>query len=249
MGNLVTKIKNSKFVNSGVMKKIKDKIYYKYINPREEKRTDKYREEIITVFNKVCDGYKWGLLCGAFLRYYRDNTMDGQDLDFFVDENDFEKIKDKFIEEKFKIKQLFINPQGVITEYRFMYKNAEVDVFKVFKDKECPYHYFTFEKKNAKNIDKKVNGNILCIEGKDYISYRRNLKGWKNLIYYDYKNTKFMAPKNADKILEDMYGKEWKVYDPNYDPRTAPKTNMPIPYEGAKSIVYINPIDTYEKNR
>ena len=246
MKRFVAKLKSSKFVNSGLMKKLKDWIYYKWISPREEKKTDKYRVELIDKFQKICKGYQWGLLCGAFLRYYRDHTMDGQDLDIFIEEKDFECIKEEIIKEGFRIKQVFLNHEGKTTEYKFFYKGIEVDVFKVFYDKKLPYHYFTFEKENAKNIKKTVNGNTMRVEGKDYISYRRNLKGFKDLVSYDYKTTKFMAPKNADKILEDMYGKEWKVYDPTYDPRTCPKNNMPIPYEGATTIVYLNPITKFE---
>lgn len=79
MGKLITKIKSSKLMNTGLIKKIKDKIYYKYVSPREEKKTDKYREEIISKVAKIFDGCTWQLMAGSFLRFYRDKTMDGQD--------------------------------------------------------------------------------------------------------------------------------------------------------------------------
>lgn len=247
MSNLIVKLKSSKIVNSGIIKKIKDKIYYSYISPREEKKTDKYRREIIEKVARIFEGKHWILSSGSFLRYYRDNTMDGQDLDFNIIESDFENVKDKFFEEGFLLKQVFLNNKGQVTEYKFLYKNVEIDVFINRKEKDYYIASFTLEAVNAKNISKKVVGNTQIISGKDYISYARINREFKAISDYDYKGITFKGPKNAEKAIVEWYGEGWKVYDPNYDCRTNPENNMPIPSENAKSIVYIKPIDHYEK--
>lgn len=247
MSNLIVKLKSSKIVNSGIIKKIKDKIYYSYISPREEKKTDKYRREILEKIAKIFDGKHWALVAGSLLRYYRDDTMDGQDLDISIDASDFETVKYDFFKEGFLIKQVFLNNKNMVTEYKYLYKNVEVDIFINYKEKNYYLGYSTLEAVNPKKISKEISGNKLIISGKDYISYARVNKEFKYISEYNYKGVIFKGPKNIEKAIIEWYGEGWKVYDPNYDARVNPKNNMPIPYENAKSIVYIKPVDFYEK--
>lgn len=246
MKRIIIKIKNSKIVNTGVMKKIKDYIYFKIVSPYNEKKTDKYRKEILFLFANICKDCKWQLIGGAFLKYYRDNTMEGQDFDFFIDGEDFEKVKNKFFDNGFSLKQYFIDNKGNITEYKFLYKNVEVDVFIMIKNKNGIYsHKFTLEKNNAKNIKRKIKGNIQIITGKDYCSFERMSYEFPDSENYEYKGVIFKGAKNAEKMLYDMYGKAWNVYDPNFDSKTGPKNNMPIITENAKTVVYIKPVKYY----
>lgn len=245
MKRIITKIKSSKLLNSGYIKKIKDKIYFSYINPREEKKTDRYRLEILEKFARICENCKWQLLSGGFLRFFRDKTMDGQDLDLFILNTDFEKVKNEFFKEGFKIKQIFMNAEGVITEYKFLYRNVEVDVFMMFKTDSTYWHSFTMEKNNAKKISKTVNGNEQIITGADYITYTRVLNEFKNVKKYEYNGVVFKGPKNANKMLIDLYGEGWTVYDPTFDPKTGPVNNPPSLEKNAKSIVFIEPIEHY----
>ena len=248
MGKLVTKIKSSKVVNSGVIKKVKDKIYYKFINPKEEKRTDKYREEIFNKFNIIFKGSKYVLMSGALLRYHRDNTMDGQDLDFFVVRDDFnKKIKDNFIKEGFKIKQVFLDKNNGLHELRFDYKGCLVDVFLVDKDKKRYHHYFTMENKNSKDVTKKVDGNVQIISGKDIINYERDLHYMDKVKDYEYKSTTFMGPVEIENAIYDIYGKNWTFYDPTYDPRYCPENNMPVEHPNGKSLVFVKPLESFEE--
>ena len=246
MGKLITKIKSLKVVNSGVIKKVKDKLYYKYISPKAEKKTDEYREEILEKFGRICKGKHWLLMCGSLLRYYRDNTMDGQDLDFYVLREDFEKIKNKFFDEGFTIKQVFINEKNVISEYKFGYKDCEVDVFVFDKLKKDYTHRFTMEKDNSKDMKKTVVGNTQIITGKDFVSYERILHYLGETTDYKYKNVTFKGPKKIEEAINDIYGENWTCYDPSYDPRTCPKNNVPIEHPNATSYVFIKPLTNYE---
>lgn len=246
MRRLIVKIKNSKFLNTGFLKKIKDKIYYKFISPNEEKKTDKYRKEILEKFGKICKNTTWFLSSGSFLRHYRDNTMDGQDLDFDIIDKDFEKVKDNFFKNGFRVKQFFVNKKGKITEYKFLYNDVEIDVFLISKKGKKFHQYFTFEKNNAKKIQKKVDGNKIIVTGKDYISYERIISNADKITTYDYDGVKYNGPKNAEEHIVELYGYGWKEYDPNYDPKTSPENNKPIPHDNAKSVVYIEPVDFYE---
>jgi len=244
MKNIILKIKSSKIVNRGILKKIKDKIYFKYINPREEGRTDEYRLEIFNKISEVFGDTDWMLFCGGFLRYYRDKTMEGQDIDICIKEEDLEKKLPQLIENGFLIKQVFYNNKNELTEYRLLYKNVEVDIFNLYyNDEEGYYHYFTLEdsrKKNAK-LDRKIEGNKLIITGNDYISWKRKLPDYE-IKEYEYNGVKFKGPKNAVESIVALYGEGWNVYDPNYDPRTNPENNKPIPFNNAKSVVYINAV-------
>ncbi len=246
--NIFLKIKSSKFVNTGIAKKIKDFIYFKLISPSGEKKTDKYRKEIIDKFAIICNKCNWQLLSGSLLKYYRDGTMEGQDLDLYVLESDFEKIKDRFFEFGFKLKQVFLNNEGKITEYKFLYKGVEVDIFLVLEDKNNYIACFTLEKPNAKNIEKKVVGNMQIISGKDYCTYGRFMNEFKNAKSYKYKDIKFRGPKNIEKMLCDQYGAEWKVPNADYDPRISNKENMPVFMENAKGILFIKTLNYYPDN-
>ena len=243
--NIIVKIKSSKFVNSGIIKKLKDFIYFKLISPSGEKKTDKYRKEIIDKFAQVCDKCNWQLLSGSLLKYYRDGTMEGQDLDLHILESDFEKIKDDFFKYGFKLKQVFLNNEGKITEYKYLYKGVEVDVFIVFKDKSDYIACFTMEKPNAIKTEKKVVGNMQIISGEDYCTYGRLMNEFKHTKTYEYKDITFNGPKNIEKMLCDQYGPDWRTPNSTYDPRVSNKENMPIYMENAKGILFIKPLDYY----
>lgn len=247
MGKIITKIKSSKVVNSGVIKKVKDKIYYKVISPREEKKTDKYRKEIMEKVWKICDGTHWQLLCGSFLRFYRDNTMKGQDLDYSIDKEDFDKIKNRFFEEGFKLKQYFVNKEEEITEYKFLYHDVEIDFFINKKDKKCDYIRLTAEIKDAKKIEKKIDGNKQIVSGEDYCTFERKLTCFKKSKVYEYEGVKFYGPEDAVSMMIEIYGEGWEKYDPNYDPRTCPSNNVPKMIKGAKTIVFIKPVDSFDE--
>lgn len=241
MSIVIEKIKASKIVNTGIIKKVKDLIYFKVISPRKEGETDKYRKEIMDIIFEVFENKKWILSSGSFLRFYRDKTMKKQDLDILIDEQDFNSIKDKLIEKGFMIKACYYNKNEEITEYKYDYKNVEVDIFMVRQDEEGKtYHTFTMEGKGNKlNITKKVKDNYIIVTGKDYKSWKRYTSDFDKIKIYEYDGFKFYGPKYAEKFLEELYGENWNIYDPNFDPRYAPKKNMAIMTEYAKAIIYM----------
>lgn len=241
MSVLIEKIKASKIVNSGIIKKFKDYIYFKMISPRKEGETDKYRKEIMDIIDEVFKDKKWVLSSGSFLRFYRDNTMEKQDLDILIDEEDFNSVKETLIEKGFMIKACYYNNKGEITEYKFIYKKVEIDIFIVRKNQEGrTYHTFTMEdKKNKLDISKKVQGNYIVVTGKDYKSWSRYTTNFDKIKTYEFDGFKFNGPEYADKFLEELYGENWRVYDPEFDPRFAPKSNMAVVSEYAKAVIYI----------
>lgn len=244
MKNIILRIKSSKIVNSGIIKKIKDKIYFKFISPKEEGKTDEYRLEIFNKISEVFGDTDWMLFCGCFLRYYRDKTMEGQDIDIGIKGEDLEKKLPQLIENGFLIKQVFYNNKNELTEYKLQYKNVEVDIFNLFySEDEGYYHYFTLEDYRKKNVklDRKIEGNKLIVTGNDYIAWKRKLPDYE-VKEYVYEGTKFKGPKNAVENIVALYGENWSVYDPNYDPRTNPENNKPIPFNNAKSVVYIEAV-------
>lgn len=242
---LIIKIKSSKIVNSGIIKKIKDTIYYKYLEPKAEAKTDKYRKEILEIIGTIFKGKKWVLSAGAFLLYYRDNTMDGQDLDILIDYNDFEEMKEEMFKYGFAVKQIFLDNKNNIMEYKFLYRDCEVDIFMGYLDKKGYYVGSTMECKDAKKITKKVEGNEQIITGEDYCTFKRRNNTFKDIVEYDYEDIKFNSCKDAVESIREIYGDGWSVYDPKYDSRYGPDYNMPECIKNAKSIVYIKPLKEY----
>lgn len=243
MKQIILKLKSSKLVNQGFIKKIKDKIYFKYIDPKLQAKTDRYRGEILDCLYEILGDTKWMLSCGGFLRYYRDQTMDGQDLDIYMLTDDLERMLPTFIDHGFTIKQVFYNAEGTLTEYRLLYKDVEVDIFHVFQDETGYYHYFTLED-NAKatpEITRSVEGNEFVVVGPDYISWRRHLPDFE-VQTYEFEGSKFKGPKHAVDNIVALYGESWQVYDPHFDPRREPANNRPIPVPGAKSVVFTKPV-------
>ena len=244
MGKLITKIKSSKIMNKGVIKKVKDKIYFKFISPREEKKTDKYRTEIINKVYKIFDGCTWQLFAGSFLRFYRDKTMEGQDLDFYILREDFEKVKDKFFEEGFTIQQIFVSDEKKITEYKFLYKDVSIDVFMIDKKKKSYIHRFTME--YGDKYTKEVVGNTQIVTGEDIISFEKPINYFDEIKRYEYKGAKFYGAARPEEELYDAYGKNWTFYDPTFDPRRDPENNKPIKHTNATIYAYIKPLTSYD---
>ena len=142
MKKLLAKIRMSKFVNSGIVKKVKDYIYFNWLEPHNEGKTDKYRTKIIADFNDVF-GTEWMLAFGSILFYTRDHTMNGQDLDIIVAKEALDKHLSELIERGYQYKQLFYNCLGTLTEYKLLYEDVEVDVFVGFRYKNICNYYFS----------------------------------------------------------------------------------------------------------
>lgn len=241
MNKLIAKIKAWRIFNSGFIKRIKDYIYFKFISPRKEGKTDKYRKEIMDIICKVFENKKWILSSGSFLRFYRDKTMEKQDLDLLIYEEDFNDIKEKLIEQGLRIKACYYDNEGRIIEYKYIYKEVEVDIMIVRADTDKRYYYsFTMENKGSHlEINKKVEDNYIVVTGKDYKSWKRYISDFEKIKVYEFEGFKFNGPQYAEEHIRELYGDNWTVYDPNYDPRYAPENNMPISSENAKTVIYL----------
>jgi len=242
MKRAIAKIKTWKIFNIGPLKKIKDKIYHSYISKRMESKTDLYRKEILDIVYDIFKNKKWRLQSGSFLRFYRDKTMEGQDLDIFIYVDDFMSNFEKLIESDFYIIQEMYNRDNKITEYKMLYKNVEVDFCLVYKDEGGYFEQFTLEGLEESRLSKKVSKNAVTITGENYNTYKKYFPDF-DAKEYEFENFKFYGPKNAEKYLESAYGKGWKVYDPTFDPRIHPENNLPKEITSyAKSIRFIRPI-------
>lgn len=242
MSIFVEKIKTWKFLNSGIIKKIKDFIYFKVISPRKEGETDKYRKEIMDIIYKVFENKKWILISGSFLRFYRDNTMNKQDLDILIHEKDFNEVKENLIKEGFRIKAGYYDNEGKATEYKYIYKKVEIDIFIARQDEDGRFSIISTMEDKGSNLEitKKVEDKYIIVTGRDYKSWKRYISDFDKIKTYEFEGFKFNGPENAEKHIKELYGDNWKVYDPNYDPRYEPKNNMPVSSENAKAIIYLH---------
>lgn len=214
---ILNKLLSSKFVNFGIIGRCKDYIYYNYISPKKEGKTDLYRKEILNIFNNIYDEEKWILAFGSALRFYRDRSMDGQDIDILISHKSFDKKKDKLKKEGFLLKGKYLNRNNYITEYKLMYKDVEIDIFFVEEDEKNNFWvYSTFmDSDNEKNIERSYRDNKRIVMGKGYCSYKEKMPDFE-CEKYNFCGFSFKSYKNMEKHLEYLYGPTWKTPDSHF---------------------------------
>lgn len=209
---VLNKLLSSKFVNYGIVGKCKDYIYYNYISPKKEGKTDLYREEVLNIFSNIYDKENWILAFGSALRFYRDKNMDGQDIDILISYKSFDKKKDKLKNKGFLLKGKYINKDNYTTEYKLMYKDIEIDIFFVEEDEDHNFWiYSTFiDNNDGNNIRRSYKDNKRIVTGEGYCSYKEKMPDFECKEYI-FKNLSFKSYKNMEKHLAYLYGPTWRI--------------------------------------
>lgn len=244
MSNLVAKILSSKFLNSGLIGKGKDYIYHHYVSDRMEAKTNAYRKEILDDFWEVFLDCDWLLASGSFLRYYRDQTMEGQDLDIHIRFDDFQVHKEQLIQKGYLLLAEYTDESGRINEYKLKYKKADIDIIFMHEDEEGWYYIGTYEDPEHKDsVKRDVVKNDRIVYGDGYCAYKKKLPDFE-VAAYEFEHMKFKSYKNIDEHLTAEYG-NWHVYDPAYDWLTCPADNLPEKVGKAKLVYHCEPYVTY----
>lgn len=237
MSSLKAKILSSKIVNHGLIGKCKDYIYTKFISDRLEAKTDDYRTEILNDFYKIYDNEPWILGFGSFLRYYRDHTVDGQDIDILIEKSVFDSHKQELKDKGYALVGVFTDHEGKISEYKLRYKEAEIDIFFVYQNQDGYYYQSTYIDPDHKDLVMRsvVDGNRI-VSGEGYCMYRKKLPDFvcKD---YEYDGILFKGYGNPEKQLENEYG-EWQIPSKEFRWFTYPEWNLPIKFPNAKVIYY-----------
>lgn len=244
MPAFMTKLLSSNFINNGLIGKIKDYIYYHYYSKHMEAQTDHYRKEILDDLWDAFDGIDWILASGSFLRYHRDQTMDGQDIDILIRYEDFIKVKHKLIKKDYLLLAEYSDEYGKVNEYKLKYKKADIDIIFVFQDEQGWYYIGSYEDPSMKdNIMREVKDGQRIVYGKGYCSYRKNIPDFE-VVEYKFNGMNFKGYKNIDEHLTAEYG-NWHVYDPNYQWLFCPPNNKPQKIGEAKLVYYCDPLLKY----
>lgn len=244
MPAFVTKLLSSNFINNGLIGKIKDYIYYHYYSKHMEAQTDHYRKEILDDLRDAFGDSDWILASGSFLRYYRDKTMDGQDLDILIRYEDFQKAKKLLMEKGYALLAEYTNDLGQVNEYKLKYKKADIDIIFVFHDEQGWYYIGTYENPNEKNnIIREVVGDKRIVYGDGYRTYKKYIPDFE-VSEYEFHGMKFKSYKNADAHLAAEYG-NWQIYDPNYNWLSCPPNNAPQRSRRANLVYYCHPLEKF----
>lgn len=244
MNKLAAKIMSSKFVNSGIVKVCKDYVYDHFVSPHLEARTDRYRKEILADLWEILEGYDWILCAGSFLRFYRDHTMDGQDLDILIDFDDFQKVKKRFMERGYYVATAFMDENGRINEYKLQYQRATIDMIFVFHDEDGWYYIGTYrDPQHEDQVTQEVKDGKRIIGGDGYRAYRKNIPDFE-CSPYEFAGMKFMGYRNVDAHLTAEYG-DWHTPDPHFVFLEGPKENPPQNVGKAQAICYYEPLREY----
>lgn len=237
MNEIKAKILSSRFVNSGLIGKCKDWVYTKFISGQLEAQTDPYRAEILKDFYEIFGKDGWILAFGSFLRYYRDQTMDGQDVDILMRFDTFEKGKKQLQERGYTLFGVFTDCHERITEFKLLYKKAELDVFFILEEEGLYYYAGTYENSNNKDkVIREVIAKERIVRGEGYCSFIKQIPDLQ-CAEYEFNGMKFVSYKNVDLHMSCEYG-DWRTPDPHFDCTASIEGNPTRVVPNAKVVYY-----------
>lgn len=152
---------------------------------------------------------------GTMLGLVRDKSFikNDYDIDFgIVQDENFSWDKLKLVTDSLGMKQTheFRFDNKIITEKSYTYKGIQIDFFLYFLDKNqtsmyCYIYTFKPEEKPAPDKVPAIWHPMLS-----------PCPLVKNISLQKINNANALIPENAEEYLADIYGKTWKVPDPNY---------------------------------
>lgn len=181
-------------------------------------------------------GIVFWLEFGTLLGAVRDsNFIKGDtdiDLGIFMEDrpNDFEKI---LLGEGFEKKYHFILGDKIIEE-RYCYGGVGID-FSYFERKNSKIYTHVFFKNSKKTKNNK--------ELFDVVKYTYDK--FDKVKEFKFKGELFYIPENAEILLEQKYGKNWKIPEDNWDFLRAPNAEI---IEQIGRIIKIKKRKTYKQN-
>ena len=137
---------------------------------------------------------------GTLIGIYRDGKLLKRDMDvdmgiFAKNQSEVIKIRNLLIKNGFELKIIFSTPDNGIIQDAFDYNGVRVDMCYYTEEENSDVCYLLYgDNKIIKMLFSKIGGTI----------------------NYKYSNQVVSIPANSDKYLEERYGKNWKIPDPNY---------------------------------
>lgn len=245
MNKIFAKVLASPLVNQGVIGKVKDSLYDHLISGGLEARTDAYRKDILCDFYEAFNGIDWIVASGSFLRYYRDQTMDGQGIDILIRYEDFQKKKPLLIKKGYDLLAEFSDNTGRITEVKLKYKKAEIDIVFVFCDDDGWYYIGCYEDpEHEDQVIREVGAGKRIVRGEGYGAFRKSIPDFETA-EYEFQGMTFKSYKHIEAHLIAEYGDEWRIPDPHFVWLKGPQNNPPQKVASAKVVYYFEPLKEY----
>ncbi len=237
MKEIIARILSSKIINTGPIGKIKNYLYFKFISDNLESKTDEYRAEILNDFMEIYKDEDWILAFGSFLKFYRDNTMNGQDIDILIRYDDYCKGLCNLQERGYRLSAEFSDCHGIITEHKLKFKNVEIDIFFVIEDNDKFYGACCYaDQLKSNEVERKVENGQRIVGGAGYYSLWKQQYDFESQIY-EFQGMKFKGYKHPEESLEAIYG-NWRTPDPNYNPLD--NRDRVFVFSNAKATYYLD---------
>ncbi len=190
--------------------KIYEILYWKIVINRRKKGLQsigyEYLPKIEESLNKR--GIECFLAYGTLLGIVREGKFIGHDDDIdlgIIKNSNFSwaKVEDALNEVGMTKKHQF-KSEGHITEQTYRYKNLSVDLFMFDSDDDKSYAYVYFQEQGREY--EKNQFSIRCPK----VSKIERTK------IYECPSGVFRVPENEELFLEEVYGKNWRIPDPNF---------------------------------
>ena len=198
---------------------------------KASRKLKKYGYQDLTLLSKTLKEENIKCFCdfGTLLGIIREGA-------FIPHDNDIDTgiLKDEFF--SWEKLESVLGKLGMKKKYYYTYQGEVTEQTYLFPD-GISVDFFLYE-----NIDEKNMRTYVYYKNHDMIYENAHVRSVKALIYpridglkeIDFNNCTAMIPNNAERRLEDIYGKGWKVPEPGYQPDR--KQNI-MPELGEKHVV------------
>lgn len=190
-----------------------EKIYWSVVDKRKKKGLHKFGYEYLKKINQVLDefGFQYFVTYGTLLGIVRAGEFMGHDNDIdmgIINNIDFswDKLEQILMGIGLNKKHQFVL-EDKITEQTYTSGNLSVDFFLYdLYDEKHQISYVYFREENGKYEDNAFEVSCHITKKIENIKKIQNLKGT------------FSIPENSEEFLSEIYGKSWKVPQPNWKP-------------------------------
>lgn len=194
--------------------RVYEKIYWTLVDRKKREGLHKLGYEYMKKINATLDksGFQYFITYGTLLGIMREGQFMGHDNDIdmgiICDERfSWDKLE-KSLQEIGLYKKHQFTLEGKVTEQTYACENLSIDFFLYeFFDVDHQISYVYFRNENERYEDTIFEVSRHITKKIDKLEKIQNSKG------------EFCVPGNAEEFLEEIYGKDWRVPQPNWKPQ------------------------------
>lgn len=187
---------------------------------KEKKTLQKFGFEICMQINKaLCKtNFIWFYTYGSLLGLIREGQLLKHDRDIdigIIEDKNFswKELETTLEKNGFELlHQFLLNPK--ITERTYVYKNIRIDFFLYSNNKEIATSYVYFRKPSYQYKDN-LEFSVSALKSHKIIKIKT----------LEIEGSQYKVPENSEEYLADIYGKSWKIPNPNWVSEKGPAWN------------------------